>query len=181
MKNRYYHGLAGGIPFWEEQAVLEESLRSLKFILAYGGIYCRRILNDLGIEVYNAKAPVYNGDDYISICSDNPSMDEFTGDNSGLDSSFFRYVKTKIAIELKTSIEQQCVFREEPYKHLPAERQVYESIDISNFLRILVGFEDLTDRALYELRKICELYGISVMSFKELEQNTIKYLGKRLQ
>lgn len=50
-------------------------------------------------------------------------MDEFTGDNSGLDSSFFRYVKTKIAIELKTSIEQQCVFREEPYKHLPAERK----------------------------------------------------------
>lgn len=148
MQNRYYHGLAGGIPFWEEQAVLDESLRTLKLIFDFGGIHCRSNLKKIGIEIDNEKKAIYNGDDYISICINNPTEEEFTGENKDLDSSFFRYAKNKIAIEFKPSIELNCIFRKEPYNHLPAERQIYKFIDISNFYRILVGCENLKDKAI---------------------------------
>lgn len=168
MKDRYYHGLAGDIPFFEEQEVLNESLITLKSILALGGIYCRNSLDKYGIPYYNKKLN-FNGYDYISICTDNPSNDEFTGDNFGLESSFYRYVKPKIAIEFKSSIVEKCVFRKEPYRHLPGERQIYRFIDISNFYRVLVGLEDLKDQAIYDISKICNPYGIPVMTFKEAE------------
>ena len=78
MGSKYYHGLAGGIPFWEEKEVLEESLRTLKLIFALGGIHCRKTLQKYGIVLYDGKEPIYNGDDYISICIDNPTDEEFT-------------------------------------------------------------------------------------------------------
>lgn len=168
MKNKYYHGLAGNVPFFEEQEVLDESLRTLKSIFTLGGIYCRNSLNKYGIPYYNEKLN-FNGYDYISICAHNPSNDEFTGDNFGLDSSFYLYVKPKIAIEFKPSIIEKCVFRKEPYRHLPEERQIYRFIDISDFYRVLVGLEDLKDTAIYEISKICSPYGIPVMTFKEAE------------
>lgn len=168
MKDRYYHGLAGDISFFEEQEVLNESLITLKSIFALGGIYCRNSLDKYGIPYYNKKLN-FNGYDYISICTDNPSNDEFTGDNFGLDSSFYRYVKPKIAIEFKSSIVEKCVFRKEPYRHLPGERQIYRFIDISNFYRVLVGLDDLKDTAIYDISKICNPYGIPVMTFKEAE------------
>ena len=168
MKNKYYHGLAGGVPFFEEQEVLDESLKTLKSIFTLGGIYCRNSLDKYGISYYNEKLN-FNGYDYISICTDNPSNDEFTGDNFGLDSSFYRYVKPKIAIEFKSSIVEKCIFRKEPYRHLPGERQIYRFIDISNFYRVLVGLEDLKDKAIYDISKICNPYGIPVMTLKEAE------------
>lgn len=168
MKNKYYHGLAGGVPFFEEQEVLDESLKTLKSIFTLGGIYCRNSLDKYGISYYNEKLN-FNGYDYISICTDNPSNDEFTGDNFGLNSSFYRYVKPKIAIEFKSSIVEKCIFRKEPYRRLPGERQIYRFIDISNFYRILVGLEDLKDKAIHDISKICNPYGISVMTFKDAE------------
>lgn len=169
MESRYYHGLAGSIPFWKEQEVLDESLRTLNLIFELGGLYCRNGLNKYGIEIYNEKSSIYNGDDYISICIDNPMDNEFAGENYGLDSSLYRYVKTKIAIEFKSTIVEECTFREEPYKRLPGERQIYDFIDISNFNRILVGFEGLKDKAIYEISKICAPYNIPVMTFKDAE------------
>ena len=171
--NRYYHGLAGGIPFWEEQEVLDESLRILDSIFKLGGLYCRNSLNKFGVLYYNER-PNYNGYDYISICTDNPTDDEFTGENFGLDSSFFRYVRTKIAIEFKSTIIEKCTFREEPYKRLPGERQIYNFIDISNFYRILVGLEDLKDKAINDITKICEPFSIPVITFQDAE-----YLDKK--
>lgn len=168
MKNKYYHGLAGDVPFFEEQEVLDESLITLKSIFTLGGIYCRNSLDKYGIPYYNKKLN-FNGYDYISICTDNPSNDEFTGDNFGLDSSFYRYVKSKIAIEFKSSIVEKCIFRKEPYRRLPGERQIYKFIDISNFYRVLVGLEDLKDKAIYDISKICNPYGIPCMTFKDAE------------
>ena len=168
MKNKYYHGLAGGVPFFEEQEVLDESLKTLKSIFTLGGIYCRNSLDKYGISYYNEKLN-FNGYNYISICTDNPSNDEFTGDNFGLNSSFYRYVKPKIAIEFKSSIVEKCIFRKEPYRRLPGERQIYRFIDISNFYRILVGLEDLKDKAIHDISKICNPYGIPVMTFKDAE------------
>lgn len=168
MENKYYHGLAGGVPFFEEQEVLDESLITLNSIFALGGIYCRNSLDKYGISYYNEKTN-FNGYDYISICTDNPSVDEFTGDNFGLDSSFYRYVRPKIAIEFKSDIVEKCTFRQYPYRRLPGERQIYRFIDISNFYRILVGLDDLKDKAIYEISKICNPYGIPVMTFKDAE------------
>lgn len=168
MKNKYYHGLAGDVPFFEDQEVLDESLITLKSIFTVGGIYCRNSLDKYGITYYNKKLN-FNGYEYISICTDNPSEDEFTDDNFGLDSSFYRYVKPKIAIEFKSSIVEKCIFRKEPYRHLPGERQIYGFIDISNFYRVLVGLEDLKDKAIYDISKVCNPYGIPVMTFKEAE------------
>lgn len=168
MKNKYYHGLAGDVPFFEEQEVLDESLITLKSIFTLGGIYCRNSLDKYGIPYYNKKLN-FNGYDYISICTDNPSNDEFTGDNFGLDSSFYRYVKSKIAIEFKSSIVEKCIFRKEPYRRLPGERQIYRFIDISNFYRVLVGLDDLKDKAIYDISKICNPYGIPCMTFKDAE------------
>lgn len=181
MENRYYHGLAGSIPYWEAQAVLDESLRTLNLIFELGGLHCRNDLKQHGIEICNEKQPIYNGNDYISICIDNPADEEFVGENFDLDLSFFRYAKRKIAIEFKSSIVETCIFREEPYKRLPGERQIYKFIDISNFERILVGLKNLSVEAMYEISKICEPYGIPVMTFKEtetLEDNYQKKLYK---
>lgn len=53
MENKYYHGLAGGVPFFEEQEVLDESIMTLNSIFALGGIYCRNSLDKYGIWYYN--------------------------------------------------------------------------------------------------------------------------------
>ena len=178
MESQYYHGLAGGIPFWEEKAVLDESIRTLNLILKLGGICCRKDLKQHGIEIFNEKQAVYNGDDYISICIDNPTDEEFVGENFDLDPSFFRYAKTKIAIKLKSSIVETCTFREEPYKRLPGERQIYRFIDISNFECILIGLEDLKYEAVNMISKICKSYGIPVMTFEDAKTLEDKKLKK---
>ena len=67
LQNKYFHGLAGGIPFWEEDEVVKKGLKQLEDIIKLRGIYSRRILKEKGI-VYDEKDPVYNGEDYISVC-----------------------------------------------------------------------------------------------------------------
>ncbi len=181
----YYHGLAGSIPFWESEEVLEESLRTLKLIFKLGGIYCRNKLRENGVDIYIEKDIGWNGDDYISICVDNPNDDEFLGENSGLDSSFFRYAKTKIAIEFKSAIIEDCLFRKEPYRRLPGERQVFQYISILNVSRILVGIDgDLQKKAIDEISKICIPYNIPVETFRESlseerESSLSKVISKR--
>lgn len=166
---KYYHGLAGGIPYWHRQDVLNEGLKQLKDILQLDGIHCRRKLSDYGIS-YDEKDPVYNGDDYISICIDYPDEDEFTGENADLDSAFFRYVRYKIGIEFKSCMVETFAFRKEPYRHLPGERQVLGSIGLSNISRITVGIGgDLEGIALIEVRKLCEPYQIPVMTWKKIQ------------
>lgn len=173
MENKYYHGLTGGLPFWFEEKILDESLRVLELMFKYKGIYCRSILKQLNIPIFEDpifedRDPISNGDDYISICMSNPPDKMEALDNEYF-SSFQTYARQKIAIEFKPSIERGCIFRELPYEHLPGERQIYQSIDISHFNRILVGLVDLKDEALMKLSKICEPYGIPVMTFEEAE------------
>lgn len=169
-ETRYYHGLAGGIPFWCGQAVLDESVKTLESILRLGGIHCRSYLKEYGIN-YDEKEAFYNGDDYISLCIDNPGDEEFIGINSGLDSSFYRYVKKKIGIELKPEFVSNCVFREFPYNHLPGERQILGSIDASHISRILIGVcDNLKEEAIERIREICSPYNIPVMTFEEAER-----------
>lgn len=167
---KYYHGLAGGIPFWHSKEILDESIKTLKSIFELGGLYCRNNLKKFGIH-YDEKEAIYNGNDYISICIDNPSSSEFTGPNFGIDSSFFRYVKKKIGIEFKPEITENCIFRQEPYRRLPGERQILKFIDISNIERILVGLpKELEEQAINEINKICSPYNIPVTTFEKLEQ-----------
>lgn len=76
--------IPGDVPSFEEQEVLDESLITLKSIFTLGEIYCHNSLDKYGIPYHNKKLN-FNGYDYISICTDNPSNDEFTGNNFGLD------------------------------------------------------------------------------------------------
>ena len=169
MQSNYYHGLTGGSLFCDEQIILKESLRILKSIFDCKALYCRRILKQKGVIVPDYKDPVYNGDDYISICIDNPPDEEFSGENWDLTPSFDVYVRKKIAIKFKSSIEQECIFRKFPYKRLPGERQIYEKIDISHFDKIIVDLDYLQNEALEEIYKICSPYKIPVIRFNELD------------
>lgn len=174
----YYHGLAGGIPFWHERKVLNSSIETLEKILMLGGIYCRRELEQRKI-IYSDKEAVYNGKDYISICIENPSDDEFQGENSNLDSSFFRYVKTKIGLELSKDILTTCKFRLEPYKRLPGERQVLHFIDKSNITRVIIGLSNSIEKeAIEKIERICNPYHIPVTTFKEQEYQKRKSMNQ---
>ena len=167
---KYYHGLAGGIPYWYQEEIFKESVKTLESILTLGGIYSREILEKYGFDFSEKLAP-YNGDSYISVCIENPDAEEFRGSNVGLDSSFFRYVRRKIAIEFNDDLEEKCLFRKEPYLHLPGERQILNSIPISNIKRVLVGLNgEIQQQALKEIQKLCEPYNISVVTFDEAKE-----------
>lgn len=178
----YYHGLAGGIPFWKEREVLEKSIETLENILTLGGIYCRRELKKRGI-LYDEKEAVYNGEDYISICIENPSdieFEEYSSLGLDLESSFFRYVKTKIALELNPEIFKTCTFRLEPYKRLPGERQVFRFVDKSNITRVIIGLSrEYEEEAKRRLQELCNPHHIPVTTFKKIEKDYQKrYLFK---
>ena len=42
----FFHGVAGGIPFWDEERVLAVGLKQLRQIIESKGIYSRRILKE---------------------------------------------------------------------------------------------------------------------------------------
>ena len=176
MENRYYHGVTGGLPFWctKSDEVLAESLKKLELIFKYQAIYCRRLLDEHEINLgsYKPDQINYNGYDFISVCMSNPPSDDWEGMTDYRESSFLLYARKKIAIEFKPTIEETCVFRKPPYVHLPGERQIYHSIDISNFDRILVGLvsEEIAEKAVTEISKICGPYQIPVMTFEEAER-----------
>ena len=92
LEDSYFHGLAGGIPFWDEDRVISTGLDQLRKMTKYKGIYSRRILREKFGIVYNDKEPKYNGDDYISVCLKNFDNSELYQDGLVLDSAFFRYV-----------------------------------------------------------------------------------------
>lgn len=68
MKNKYYHGLAGDVPFFEEQEVLDESLITLKSIFTVGGIYCRNSLDKYVIPVMTFKEAEYLDEKQNVLC-----------------------------------------------------------------------------------------------------------------
>ena len=161
----YFHGLAGGIPFWDEDRVIAVGLQQLRQIIQSKGIYSRRILQlDYGIN-YNEKVPKYNGDEYISICIKNPEDREFCCESSGLDSAFFRYVQFKIGIALNTDIINNAKFRQGEYKRLPGERQILDKIDISNFVAIVIGVNNKRN-IIQEIEKILEGTNIPITDLK---------------
>lgn len=143
LENKYFHGLAGGIPFWEEDEVVKKGIKQLEDIIKLRGIYSRRILKEKGI-VYDEKDPVYNGEDYISVCVKDFDESEFSKySNLDPDSAYYRYVRHKIGIVLDL---EENMLRKGEYEHLPGERQVKDSIDISKFVAITVGMESRFDR-----------------------------------
>lgn len=161
LEDSYFHGLAGGIPFWDEDRVIAIGLDRLRRITMYKGIYSRKILREkFGIE-YNDKEPKYNGDDYISLCLKNFDDQELYQDGLVLDSAFFRYVRYKIGIALKPDILNKYHFREGEYKKLPGERQVLNGIRISDFQAVVVGVEQRA-KTIPNLYKILEGYNIPI-------------------
>ena len=110
--NCYFHGLAGGIPFWDEERVTAVGMQQLRSIIEIKGIYSRKVLR--------------------------------SGEFSCIDPAFFRYVQYKIGIAINPDIINKCSFREGKYKRLPGERQVLDSIDISNFTAIVIGLSNKT-------------------------------------
>lgn len=161
LEDSYFHGLAGGIPFWDEDRVIATGLEQLRKITKYKGIYSRRILKEkFGIE-YNDKEPKYNGDDYISVCLKNFDDSELYQDGLVLDSAFFRYVRYKIGIALKPDIANKYHFRKGEYRKLPGERQILNGVKISDFQAVVVGVEQRA-KTIPTLYKILEGYNIPI-------------------
>lgn len=161
IEDKVFHGLAGGIPFWEHDKVIEMSMVQLKLILMHGGIYSRNILRQFGV-CYDGKDPIYNGEDYISVCLKSFPEEEFYGENFGLDSSFFRYVRYKIALVLDMDLKDN--FRKDDYKKLPGERQIKDKISIEKIVAISIGIDDikLQSEIGESIKNICAEYGIEV-------------------
>lgn len=140
----YFHGLAGGIPFWDRERVTAVCMQQLRQIIETKGIYSRKILREKYEISNDEKAPIYNGDEYISLCIRNPEESEFSGEFSGIDPAFFRYVRYKIGIAINPDIINKCDFRQGEYKRLPGERQVLDNIDISDFTAVVIGVSNKT-------------------------------------
>lgn len=144
INNCYFHGLAGGIPFWDGERVTAVGVQQLRKIIESKGIYSRKILREnYGIS-NDEKEPIYNGDKYISLCIKHPNDSEFSGQFSDVDPAFFRYVQHKIGIAINPDIINKCTFRKGEYKRLPGERQVLDNIDISDFIAVVIGVSNKT-------------------------------------
>ena len=159
IEDKIYHGLAGGIPFWESDKAIETSLLQLNLILKHRGIFSRNILKEFRIS-YNDKEPIYNGDDYISVCLREFPEEEMYGKNFGVDSAFFRYVRYKIALVFDNEIKKD--FRKDEYQKLPGERQIKNKISIEKIIAISVGFEDINIQLNIEkkIRSLFNEYGV---------------------
>lgn len=168
LQNKYFHGLAGGIPFWEEDEVVKKGLKQLEDIIKLRGIYSRRILKEKGI-VYDEKDPVYNGEDYISVCVKDFDESKFLQySNLDPDPAFYRYVRHKIGIALNL---EEDMLRKGEYEHLPGERQVKDSIDISRFAAITVGMESRFDRqkVAKTIKNMLNYFGIYTIPITDTE------------
>lgn len=176
LEDKYFHGLAGGIPFWHEAEILETGLKQLRQIVDLKGIYSRKYLIEKGI-VYEDKEPVYNGEEYISVCTKEVNDNEFLGQFSGCDSAFFRYIQFKIAIALK--MDENDRFREGEYKHLPGERQIKDGIDISKFLAITVGIEGCMDRERV-VQKIKNIIGDYDIPITDIDGNILEFCKEKI-
>ena len=161
IENCFFHGLAGGIPFWEEERVIAEGIKQLRYIIKLKGILSRRVLRESHGISYDEKEPVYNGDEYISLCIKNPKKSEFTGEFSTIDPAFYRYIKYKIGIAISPNIVSKATFRMGDYKRLPGERQVLDNIDISDFMAIVVGLPNRS-KVMTQLEDILKNTGIPI-------------------
>lgn len=161
IEDKIYHGLAGGIPFWEMDKVIEASMIQLELILKTNGIFSRNMLNEFGI-CYPDKVPVYNGEDYISVCLNSFPEEEMYGENFGLDSAFFRYVRYKIALVFDKDLKTK--FRKDEYKKLPGERQIKNKISIEKLVAIFIGIDDIKLQLDIEesIKNLCAEYGVEV-------------------
>ena len=157
----FFHGLAGGIPFWDEERVLVVGLKQLRQIIESKGIYSRRILREKQGISYDEKEPLYNGDEYISLCIRHPEESEFSGEFFTVDPAFYRYIKYKIGIAISPNIVNKATFRTGDYKRLPGERQVLDNIDISDFMAIVVGLPNRS-KVMTQLEDILKNTGIPI-------------------
>ena len=179
--NCYFHGLAGGIPFWDKERVTAVCMQQLSNIIRSKGIYSRKVLREkYGISI-DEKEPIYNGDEFISLCIRHPEDSEFSGEFSCVDPAFFRYVQYKIGIAINPDIVNKCSFRQGEYKRLPGERQVLDSIDISDFTAIVIGLSDNTEviKKVEDILKntsipITDLSGNILTSTKDIEKLEIE-------
>ena len=172
----YFHGLAGGIPFWDEERVTAVCIKQLKHIIESKGIYSRKVLREKYGIINDEKEPIYNGDEYISLCIRHPEDNEFTGEFFDVDPAFFRYVQYKIGIAINPDIINKCSFRQGKYKRLPGERQVLDNIDISNFTAVVIGLSNkkMVVKKVEDILKntgipITDLNGNILTSTKEIE------------
>lgn len=178
LENSYFHGLAGGIPFWDRDRIIATGLEQLRSIVRCKGIYSRRILKEnFGIE-YKDKEPEYNGDDYISVCLKNFDDSELYQNGLLLDSSFFRYVRYKIGIALEPDIVNRYQFRKDKYNKLPGERQILNGVKISDFQAIVIGVEQ-REKIIPKIYKIFENTNVPITDTDgniicDIEQN-IRY------
>lgn len=160
--NDYFHGLSGAVDTWDVRRTVEVSLDHLEKILKTGGLYSKKKLLELGYES-NGK-PVYNGDEYISLCDKNLTKEEQKEVNDEMSSVYDNYVENKIAIVIDKSINETCEFRHGEYEKLPGERQVKDYIDISNFKAIIVGLEHevLRDTVAEMIDSMLKKYNIEI-------------------
>ena len=153
--------MAGGIPFWDEESVTAVWMQQLRHIIESKGIYSRKVLREKYGISNDEKEPIYNGDEYISLCIRHPEDSEFFGEFSTVDPAFFRYVQYKIGIAINPDIINKCSFRQGEYKKLPGERQVLDSIDISNFTAIVIGLSNKT-KVIKKVEDILKNTGIPI-------------------
>ena len=177
--NCYFHGLAGGIPFWDEERVTAVCIQQLRYIIESKGIYSRKVLKEKYGISNDEKEPIYNGDEYISICIRHPEDNEFSGEFSDIDPAFFRYVQYKIGIAINPDIINKCNFRKGEYKRLPGERQVLYNIDISNFTAVVIGLSNKT-KVIKKVEDILRNTGIPITDLNGnilTGTKDIEYLG----
>lgn len=155
-ENMYFHGLCGNvITINSDELIINASLEYLDAIINSGGLFSRNELSKRNVNY--SWNPVYNGNDYISLCVKNPAEEEFTGINEGLESSYNTYINAnRIAIIIDKSIAATSIFREDTELFMPGERQVKNKIDISSFVGISVMFDNeesasLASSKIYEL------------------------------
>lgn len=129
---------------WDEERLTAVAMQQLRQIIESKGIYSRKILKEKYRINNDEKEPIYNGDEYISLCIRNPEDSEFLGEFSEIDPAFFRYVQYKIGIAINPDIINRCNFRQGEYKRLPRERQVLDNIDISDFVAVVIGISSKT-------------------------------------
>jgi len=166
MNNEYddcfYHGLAGYLTNDNVKENIVLSLKQLDSILYSGGIYSKSLREKNNIS--SEGKPVLNGDDYISLCIKNVPSSEFEGINEGLDSAYNKYIINKLSIVIDSNILNSSEFRKDSVELLPGERQVKDSVLISDFKAIRVGYEFpmISEYVIGEVSSLLNKYGVNI-------------------
>lgn len=97
----YYHGLSGDIDN-NVKLQVEKSLSRLESIIKFGGLLSKSMLIKNGLSDYIGK-PVFNGNDYVSLCVKYFPLEELEGINEGFDSSYNKYIEDCLSIVIDKS------------------------------------------------------------------------------